>query len=64
MIADRVQSVISKAQSSHEKDLSDQTSGAIDKASAPPPAEKKSDSGGMQNLLIGGSIAFAAIGSA
>ncbi len=65
MIADRVQSMIAKAQASQEKALGDQTSGAVDKAAAPPPApEKKPDAGGMQNLLIGGSIAFAAIGSA
>jgi len=55
------------ANSQSLKALGENAAGAVDKAAAPPPApreEKKPDSGGMQNLLIGGSIAFAAIGSA
>ncbi len=60
MIADRVESMLAKQQAAHEAAL---VSTAAAGAPAAPAAEKK-DSAGMQNLLIGGSIAFAAIGSA
>jgi hypothetical protein len=64
MIGDRIQSMLEKAQASREKAMAVEAAGTIDAAAAPPREEKKADSGGTQNLLIGGSIAFAAVGSA
>ena len=65
MIGDRLEALLAKQQAAHEAALhSAATSGLDHAATAPAPAAEKKDSGGMQTLLIGGSIAFAAIGSA
>ena len=77
-IAQRIESMLAKQQASREAAMGAQAGGAVDKgaevaakaadvppAPAPAPAApEKKDSSAMQNLLIGGSIAFAAIGSA
>lgn len=65
MISDRIEAMLAKQQAAHEAALaSTATSGLDHAAAAPAPTAEKKDSAGMQNLLIGGSIAFAAIGSA
>lgn len=78
LIGDKIEGFVASQQASQEKALLERAGSGVDAAAqtaqkaasgaAPPPAahppEKKDGGAGMQNLLIGGSIAFAAIGSA
>ena len=61
MIGERIETLLVKQHASHEAAL---VATATGDAAPVKPAPEKKDTGGMQNLLIGGSIAFAALGSA
>ena len=61
MIGERIETLLVKQHASHEAALVTMAAG---EAAPLKPVPEKKDPGGMQNLLIGGSIAFAAIGSA
>jgi hypothetical protein len=69
-VAARVESLVASQQAAREKALQATAAPGLDAAGnvaekgAAPPAPAPAPSAGMQNLLIGGSLAFAAIGSA